>query len=383
VTINYRLNVFGFLALPSLDAEAGEPSSGNFGVMDQQAAMRWVGANISAFGGDPKNVTIEGESAGGIDVCANLVSPTAAGLFSKAIMESMYCPTAGHAEALQVSAPVAAALGCTDTQTAADCMRSKSASDVFHAVGTMSVTPGSGTGFNASPNFGNSLLPTMSTDAVSSGQWNRSAILIGSNRDDASPFANAQLSAANLQFPLTVQEYQAAVGALFGSFAPAVLKEYPLAGYSDPFLAYSDELTDVSPLGCPVTSLSQTFAAAAPTFRYEFDDQNAPMAGGSPPNRTFGAYHGAELLDLFTVLQSTVPMTAAQAQLASQMKQYWANFVRTGDPNGTGLVSWPRHDAAAHQLLSLRPEGNTVIDDFDVEHHCGFWAAAPGPPFSK
>ena len=94
VTINYRLNVFGFLALPSLDAEAGEPSSGNFGLMDQQAAMRWVQINVHAFGGDPLNVTIGGESAGGIDICAHLVSPPADGLFHGAILESMYCPTA-------------------------------------------------------------------------------------------------------------------------------------------------------------------------------------------------------------------------------------------------------------------------------------------------
>jgi para-nitrobenzyl esterase len=379
VTLNYRLNVFGFLALPSLDVEAGEPSSGNFGLLDQQAALRWVNSNIAAFGGDALHVTIQGESAGGIDVCANLVSPPAAGLFNRAIMESMYCPATSHTAALQAGAPVAATLGCNDEPAAADCMRGKSADDLLSAAGHLSMV--GEPGFGAGPNFGNSLLPLQVPDALRSGQWNRSSILIGSNHDDASSFVSAALDARNYQFPLTVPEYQMAVAAQFGSFAPAVLSEYPLSGYSDPFLAYSDEVTDDSSLGCPVTPLSQMFAAVTPAFRYEFNDENAPAAGGTPAGRTLGAYHGAELLYLFTVSQ--ISKTAAQEQLSEQMRQYWANFSRTGNPNEAGLVFWPAYDANAHQLLSLRPDGNTAIDNFDVEHHCAFWAAAPGPPFSK
>ena len=379
VTINYRLNVFGFLALPSLDAEAGEPSSGNFGLMDQQAAMRWVKANIAAFDGDPLNITIQGESAGGIDICANLVSPPAAGLFNKAIMESMYCPTATHDSQIQMSAPIATTLGCTDPQTTGECMRSKPAADVFAAAGRLSMAQGD-PGYAPSPNFGNSLLPLQAADALSSGQWNHSSILIGSNHDEASSFVSGALD-GHYKFPISVQEYQMIVAATFGSFAPAVMTEYPLAGYSDPFLAFSDEETDYSVLGCPVSPLTQMFAAAAPTFRYEFNDPNALVQGGNPKDRMLGSYHGAELLYLFTVSQT--PKTAAQQQLSQQMMQYWANFATAGDPNGAGLVTWPRYDAAAHQLLSLKPGGNAVIDNFDVEHHCAFWAAAPGPPFPK
>jgi para-nitrobenzyl esterase len=379
VTINYRLNAFGFLALPSLDTEAGEPSSGNYGLMDQQAALRWIDANILAFGGNPHNVTIQGESAGGIDVCANLVSPTAAGLFSRAIMESMYCPTATHGQAIQTSTPVAIALGCTDTPTADACMRSKSAADVLTGTGHLSMAGEAG--FSAGPNFGNSVLPLQAKEALSSGNWNQSDILIGSNHDDASIFVSAALGARNVQFPITVDEYQKLVGAQFGSFAPAVLNEYPLSGYSDPFLAYADENNDFSALGCPVTPLSQMFAAVTRTFRYEFDDRAAPSEGGNPTDRTLGAYHGAELLYLFTV--SDASKSLAQQQLSDQMRQYWANFVKAGNPNENGLVLWPTYDAGAHELLSLRPDGSTAVDNFDVDHHCAFWAAAPGPPFSK
>jgi para-nitrobenzyl esterase len=380
VTINYRLNVFGFLALPSLDAESGEPSSGNFGLMDQQAAMRWVNANIRGFGGDPDNITIGGESAGGIDVCANLISPTAAGLFHNAFMESMYCPATPHDAAIESSTPVAAALGCTDEPTAAACMRDMPAKDVLSAAGHLSMV--GEPGFFAGPNFGNSVLPVQAPDAVASGQWNRSSILIGSNHDDASIFVSASLSARHVAFPISIEEYQTLAGAQYGSFAPAVLQEYPLTGYSDPFLALADEITDYSSLGCAVTPLTQMFAAVTPTFRYEFNDEAAPHDVGDPTDRTLGAYHGAELLYLFTTSQPVTPKTAAQQKLAHQMMQYWANFARSGDPNGDGLVLWPRYDAA-HQLLSLKPDGNMAIDNFDVEHHCAFWAAAPGPPFPR
>jgi len=185
----------------------------------------------------------------------------------------------------------------------------------------------------------------------------------------------------NVPFPLTVAAYQKVVAAQFGSFAPAVLTEYPLASYTDPFLAFADEVTDYSPVGCPVTPLSQMFAAASQTFRYEFNDRQAPVQDGNPTDRTLGAYHGAELLYLFTFSQVT--RTAAQQQLSQQMMQYWANFVKTGSPNGNGLVAWPAYGTGAHQTLSLQPGGDTIIDNFDAEHHCAFWATAPGPPFSK
>ena len=376
VTINYRLNVFGFLALPALDAEIGEPSSGNYGLMDQQAAMRWVSANIAAFGGDPQNVTLQGESAGGIDICGNLISPPAAGLFSKAIMESMYCPYATHDDELQTSAPVATALGCTDIPTASACMRTKPAADVLTAAGKLSMAVGD-PGFTPSPNIGSSILPLQASDALISGQWNQSTVLIGSNHDEASSFLGGLNG--RVKFPLTVQEYQMLVGGQFGSFAPSVLAEYPLTNFSDPFLAFADEETDDSILGCPVSPLSQMFASAAPTFRYEFNDPNAPVQGGSPTDRTLGAYHGSELLFLFTFSQ--VSKTPAQQALSDQMMRYWANFAKTGDPNGPALAVWPQYHAATHQLLSLKPDAVTVIDNFDAEHHCAFWAAAPGPPF--
>jgi len=184
VTINYRLVAFGFLALPSLDAESGEPSSGNFGLMDQQAAMRWVHENIRGFGGNPDEVTVGGESAGGIDISAHLTSPGVADLFDRAFMWSSYCPSVSHDEAILRSTPVAAALGCSDSATAAACLRLKSAEDVFNAAAE-SLRPEGGTGFEASPNFGDSLILLQPSVALTSGHWNRAPVLLGSNHDEA------------------------------------------------------------------------------------------------------------------------------------------------------------------------------------------------------
>jgi para-nitrobenzyl esterase len=302
VTINYRLNVFGFLALPALDAETGNPSSGNFGLLDQQAAMQWVRANILAFGADPLNVTIDGESSGGIDVCASLVSPRAAGLFNRAILESMYCPADSHNEALTVSNPVAAKLGCTNVQTAADCMRAKAPADVLQAAGPLSGVPGGGVGFNASPNFGNNILPLQPTEALRTGHWNWSPILLGSNHDEAALMVAPALIAHKVKLPLSVQAYQFIVERRFGTFAPAVLSEYPPDHYRSPFFAYADLATDKSLLGCPVSRLSHLFSTPRETFQYEFDDPEAPIpdrARNMPAGLSLGAYHGSELQYLF------------------------------------------------------------------------------------
>jgi para-nitrobenzyl esterase len=379
VTTDYRLNVFGFLALPSLDTEAGDTSSGNFGLQDQQAALRWVLANIARFGGDPFNVTLAGESAGAIDLCANLVSPAAAGLFNKAIMESMYCPTATHDEALAVGAPVAAKLNCTDPQTASNCLRAAPAAQVFAAAKPYSIEPGGGSGFNASPNFGSKLLPLQVRDAITSGRWNSARILVGSNRTEAALFTGVTLTAVGFTLPPGPLAYKQLVMRKFGSLSADVMAEYQRdLDDTNTFIAYSDEVSDTSPLGCEVTQWSQLFAQATPTFRYEFADANAPV----PPTLSsngfpLGAYHGSELQYLYGPAFLPGPQSDTQKKLAQDMTQYWGNFVKTGNPNGRGLTHWPRYDARDLRILKLAPEGSAVIDNFEPEHHCAFWEAHP------
>jgi para-nitrobenzyl esterase len=369
VTINYRLNVFGFLALPSLDAESDDSSSGNYGLMDQQAALRWVHANSWAFGGNPHNITIAGESAGAEDVCVNLVSPTAAGLFTGAIMQSRRCRSTTHDVATQKGARVATVLGCTDPQTTAACLRSKAPADLLQAIDELQF----------SANVSGRLLPLEPLEALRSGQWNRAPVLLGSNHDEDRLFT-IPLALATGQFPMSVQTYKHLVAVKFRKAASSVLNEYSLDDYPDPAFTYSAEITDFE-FACPVSDLSQLFSMTVETRQYEFNDPNTPIPTLSeiPQDVSLGAYHGGELQYLFKFVKQSRGLSPAQEQLSDQMIRYWANFVRTGNPNGPGLVYWPRYDPNTHQVLSLRPGENIVIDNFDADHHCALWRSVPPP----
>jgi para-nitrobenzyl esterase len=369
VTVNYRLTVFGFLALPSLDEESDDSSSGNYGLLDQQAALRWVQRNIMAFGGDPHNVTIAGESAGSDNVCANLISPTAAGLFKKVIMQSgKACATATHAEVIQTGDMIATDLGCADPNTAAVCLRAKTPADLLEAAKTRAF----------GPNISGRALPLGLQDAVTSNQWNRSPILVGSTHDYASPVI------ASVGFPLSVQSYEQLVAQRFKSLAPAALNEYKLENYPDPAYAFSAENTDFerASKAAHLAKLFSDIRVMAETYQYEFDDPDAPPPSPEktglniPPGFSLGSYHGSELQYLFKFSEASRDLSPTQKQLSDQMMQYWANFARTGNPNGQGLLLWPLYNPAAPLVLSFRPSGNIVIDDFDAAHHTGFWAHA-------
>lgn len=377
VTFNYRLGVFGFLSHPSLDAETGEPSSGNFGLMDQQAAIRWVRRNILAFGGDPRAITVGGESAGGIDLCAQLTSPGADGLFRRAILQSAYCDAISHEEAIQSGVTVAAAVGCSDSSAAAGCLRTKSTSDLVKAA-NLPPSPETPVGFEATPNFGNRLLPVEPAIALNTGRWNRANVLLGANRDEAALFVLAGLAAANVPLPLSAEDYRRLVEAQFGPLASAVLSEYPVGRYPDPFLAYSAIMTDISPLGCALTPLSNSIASTADLHRYEFEDRSAPLPDAlSGIGISAGAYHASELQYLFKVVGYSGSKTIEQQQLSRQMLEYWTNFVKTGNPNGPDLPQWPLYDAVARKVLSLRPGATTVIDNLEAIQHCQFWSTVP------
>jgi para-nitrobenzyl esterase len=364
VMINYRLGVFGFLAIPALDAQSEEPDSGNYAIMDQQAALRWVRENILAFGGDPANVTVGGHSAGATDVCASLVSPAAHGLFSKAILESRNCLTVTHQQALVQGEKVAASLGCTDTTTAATCMRAKSADDLLTATASD----------QANPNVGGRLLPLEPLQALASGHWNRVPVLLGSTHDEATGAVALQLRNAGIPDPfnLTGQQYEQIVQRTFKTLAPTVLAEY--SPVQNPFYTFAAENTD-GQIACTISSIGRTISVLTPTFQYEFADPSPPLPNGWPlvPPPGFGAYHGAELQYLFHLDSETGSKTLAQQQLAARMIHHWGAFVRTGNPNSPGLTGWPAELPGIQNVLSLRPDGDEVILDFDLAHHCELW----------
>ncbi len=368
VTINYRLGTLGFLAHPALTAESSYGGSGDYGLMDQQAALRWVQRNIRAFGGDADNVTIFGESAGGYSVLAQLASPQVAGLFHKAIVESgTYSLTqAPLATAEAQGTAFATAVGCGD----AACLRALSVAAVLAAGPTSTIFA----------NLDGFVLTQSMQSALTSGEFNQVPVIVGSNHDEWRLFvAQAEKLTGT---PLTPAAYPGAIAAL-GIPAPLVPfianVAYPLAAYGSPSEALGAVGTDLV-FACNTAKSARLLSKYVPTFQYEFADANAPMLYFAPPiSFPTGAYHASELEYLFVLSQTPVPFpgfTAAQQALADTMVPYWTQFARTGDPSSPGVPAWPPY-GASHQFQSLTPPTPTTGTGaaFTGDHKCTIWGS--------
>ncbi|MFI9403253.1 carboxylesterase/lipase family protein [Nocardia sp. NPDC052316] len=365
VTVNYRLGALGFLGHPSVAHEDGQV--GNFGLMDQQAALRWVRDNIAAFGGDPAEVTIAGESAGAMSVCDHLVSPASERLFHGAILQSGPCELqADRATAVAKSEQYAATLGCPGADAAtAQCLRALPADKV--AATPLQFTGEGGDGLPG-PIFGQPLLPEDPLAAFRAGKAAKVPVLIGSNHDEYTYFTARQTIAAE-QYPQLLTA--------FGPRADAVAERYPLTAYDQPTLAWSAVMTDYL-FVCPIAGMAQSLVRTGPVYAYQFADRNAaPLPGvPTPPPFPLGASHAFELPYLFDLKDVSPPAGPAQKDLSDKMIRYWSGFVWAGDPNGKGLPDWPRH--TGDQTLVLEPE-NFTIADISRNHHCDLWSGIPAP----
>jgi len=361
VTINYRLGPFGFLANRSLDGADPAHLSGNYGLLDQQAALRWVKDNIEPFGGDPGKVTVAGESAGAISIGLQLVSPAADGLFERAILESgpfLHVPTLDQAETR--GDQFAAKLGCS---VAAACMRSKSTAEVLNAIPASPISLGTPVWF---PVVDGHLIPSQPADAIAAGHLNKVTLINGSNRDEGTLFAAFGGKA------LSAQEFTAAMQSRFGGNAQRVLAVYPLADYPSPTLASAAGFGDVF-FSCRILKAGELLSAWVPIYQYEFDDPNAPNLFAPHPPFPFGAYHGSEIQYVLGGVLSNPTATPAQRSLAESMMGYWMNFISTGEPGGTA-PKWERfHADEARRILSLSPGKIHYESDFASMHHCDLW----------
>ncbi|WP_329389042.1 carboxylesterase family protein [Streptomyces sp. NBC_01351] len=362
VSVNYRLGQLGYLGLPEL-AEANGltgPRSGSFGLMDQLAALRWTRENIAAFGGNPGNVTVSGQSAGSGSVCALLAAPSAAGLFHRAVLQSGPCtllrtPDRPRAEA--EARAFAKEVGCTDPGAVASCLRAAPGPALVEAARAL---PTSG------PASGDGLLPVDPAAAIGSGAWNKVPVMIGSTRSEA------RLFVALTQPRLTAEEYAAQVLATYGAAGPEVLARYPVAAHGSPYLALSAVLTDSS-FACHTAWTARTFASQVPTYVYEFDDPDSPtLAGAQVPGLDQSNAHSAELAYLHDFTMGDRPLSPAQVSLGTRMKRYWGAFARSGSPVVPGQAPWPAAGPGA-TVLVLDPAATRTTTSFEADHQCAFW----------
>lgn len=349
VSMNYRLGVFGFLVHPELAQESGHNSAGNYGLLDQLAALKWVHENIAAFGGNPGNVTIFGESAGSFSVCAQMASPLAKGLFQKAIGESggAFSRSGLSFEPLSVREEkdqklVTEKLGVSKLAE----LRALPAQKLLDAF-----SPPQSPGFNFGPDVDGYFLPEPVPAIFAAGKQNDVALLAGWNHDEGSfeiafapqkPNADSMKATAQKDFPDKAAEFLR----LYPTDDQHVLRSAEdYAG--DRFIAASTWKW--------IEAQSKT--GTQPIYRYRFDTAITPTDPNAP---RMGAYHSAEIEFVFGQLDSKTDAIwrPEDRQLSEVMQKYWANFARSGDPNGPGLPNWPAYTSGAGwpvMFLSAEP----------------------------
>ncbi len=334
VSLNYRLGVFGFFSHPDLAKESGHNASGNYGLLDQVAALEWVHNNIAAFGGDPNSVTIFGESAGSFSVSALMASPLAQGLFQRAIGESgAFFGKTLQAKSLSDSEDA-------DTKWAKDALgtdslealRGKSADELLQAM----LNEKNHVYF--APNIDGYFLPEDVSSIFESGKQAHVPLLAGWNADEGSYhmiFGKEQP---------TVQNFASSIRQHFGEHADAILKAYPATTDEQAKRAAQDLAGDQF-IGYSTWKWIQMQLATGKSRVFEYRFEDAPPSSGAA-GESRGAYHSAEIEFVFETLPSkNLPWRPQDRKLSDEMSTYWTNFAKTGDPNGEGLAKWPAYDS--------------------------------------
>ena len=379
VTINYRLGALGYLNLPQLRQESAD-GSGTFGLLDQQAALRWVRTNIGRFGGDASDVTIAGQSAGGTSVCAQLASPTADGLFARAIIMSGSCALQSAAAAGSSGQAFVKQVGCGGAADVLACLRGKPAADIVAAQQVAGVRP----------SVGGAAFPTDPAVAVPAGTFNRVPVLLGQVNNERALFTFQNYDYAGK--PLTAARYEALVRATYAGYADQVLAEYPAARFASPGVAWTTVQNDSA--SYTRQKLYGQLSRFVPTYAYEFAESDTPQftsiyriqqTSEVARDFPFGATHVDDLGYLWEYLGQTLPYTDDELELSNQMIRYWGRFVAAGDPNGSYTPAWPKYRAATDAMMSLvacktspatgdSPAAcSAVTDRFGVEHDTAFW----------
>jgi para-nitrobenzyl esterase len=385
VTINYRLGLLGYFAHPAIDGE--DHHIGNYGLMDQQAALQWVKRNIAAFGGDPGNVTVGGQSAGSTSAAALVISPASAGLIHRAIFESGPLLTVAPlalAESRGSNFASAAGCGAEATPAVATCLRGLTVQKILSLQGTAAANGPYVNGLMVD----GTILPIPADTAWSTGKFNRMPIMNGSVADEG-----AFAASINELFygPLSAEQYVSMVKTTYGGSAgpgagppnypagtpDAALAKYPLSAYPNPGAAWVAVGTDANV--CRHPQLNRNVSQYVPLYAYEFADRNAPWYF---PALSFahGAAHTTDIQFLFPdwhggPLGIQHKLTAQERMLSDQLVAAWTNFMYTGNPNLTGDRPWPRYSASSEVYFSQNvPKSSTITAaQFVATHNCSFW----------
>lgn len=375
VTINYRLNRFGFLAHAGLTAEEG--TSGNYGLMDQQAALRWVRDNISAFGGNPENVTLFGVSAGGLDTCLQVMAKDNAGLIHRAIMESAgpCYPDRWELDDAEASgADFAEFVGCTGSNDAevVNCLRGLSTEEILVSAPPSDPLPG-GVIYQDPPRwqFGPIIdgvfLPQQVADIIASDQHVKIPMIIGTNDREGDLFHGPLLGGTP---PAGETEYWEALGRFLGDAADAVADAYPLSDFDATNDALSAVTTD-SVFVCPAWNLARALVGQGGTvFKYNYTHELGFSSLGG-----IGPTHGTEVALVWGWAEADSAadvVTESDRNVGATIVDYWTRFAHTGDPNGDDAPEWP--------LFETDTESEVVLDESvrtasgRMTDKCDFWA---------
>ena len=375
VAPNYRLGPFGFLGHAAL---AGEDSAaGNYGLLDQRAALRWVRDHIAAFGGDPNNVTIAGQSAGAHSVSLHLVAPGSSGLFHRAILQSGHASfrLRDAADARQQGNEFATVLGCTGADAAAvlACLRSKTQNQVLTARPPGQFEEFSETGRTQwTPIVDGIEIPDQPRYRYEQGSFNRVPVLLGTNRDEGWTFVNRSFPAG-----LTAVEYETAIETEFGFDISAILAKYPATDFPSPKHALAQLVGDVEYV-CEANRVATLIErTGTPVFLYSFEYEVDPVVvdrvvHGLEVNFVFGNNFGPPLFAPYV-------LNATDLALFRAIGGYWTRFARTGNPNtdDPAVLRWP---AFKHPTGAGRGSDKYLTFDLTIsegkrqrETYCDFW----------
>jgi para-nitrobenzyl esterase len=355
VSMNYRLGALGFLGHPALSAESPGKASGNYGLMDQRLALQWVRDNIAAFGGDPDNVTLFGESAGAISACLQMVSPQAQGLFHRVIAQSGTCYLIGvplkdagtpqEDSSEERGLRFARELGCTG-EDVAGCLRTKTPAELLAASGAALDLLKPHVGFG--PIVDGDVLPAAPRQLLAEGKYAKVPLLLGTNGDEGTLFTmKAKLD--------TAEQYEEAVRVRSPQHAEELLRLYPAKSFASPHAAYDHMLRDALFL-CPARRLARTVVEhGQPVYAYQFTYE--PKSFFGIPFMKMGAFHAAELPFVFGVEKGRLSLGSdTERELSKKVMGYWSRFANKSNPNGDGATEWPAYTREGEPHLVINTE---------------------------